>query len=439
MKHILQSLLFTLILFALIGGCKKEEINSAPVTPTLTTNAVSSITTETAVCGGNVTADGGASVTAKGICWDVNPDPTADLLTKTNDGTNVGSFVSNMSGLSAGTTYYVRAYATNSKGTAYGNQVVFQAASGALPTLLTNSASSITSESALCGGVILTDGGLPITARGICWSTTSNPTITSGTVLNIGSGTGNFSGIMSGLQSNTFYFVRAFATNSAGTAYGNSVSFTSSIASGPSYPPGTMHCQGTPTAVVDVTNPTTGKIWMDRNLGASQKATSSTDADSYGDLYQWGRRADLHQCRNSPTTSTLSTSDQPADGSFIITNKSPFDWRSPQNANLWQGVNGVNNPCPIGYRLPTEAELNAERTSWSANNTAGANASPLKLPMAGFRMASGSLVSVGTNGVYWSSTVNTTYSHELYFTTSDAFVGNSYDRARGLSVRCIKN
>jgi uncharacterized protein (TIGR02145 family) len=438
MRRITQSIAFMLVISLLIGSCKKETMNSDPIQPTVSTTAISSITTTTAVSGGNVTADGGAPVTAKGICWDVNPNPTTALTTKTNDGDNIGSFVSNLSGLSAGTTYYVRAYATNAEGTAYGNQVVFNTDGGDLPTLTTNSASSITAESALSGGVILTDGGLPITQRGICWSTSANPTIISGSVLNFGGGTGNFSGTMSGLQANTIYFVRAFATNAAGTGYGNSVSFTTSIG-GPSYPPGTMHCMGTPTAVVDVINPATGKIWMDRNLGATQKATSSTDADSYGDLYQWGRRADLHQCRNSMTTSTLSSSDQPAHGSFIITNNAPFDWRSPQNTNLWQGVNGVNNPCPIGYRLPTQTELNSERTSWSTNSATGAFGSTLKLPMAGFRMSSGSLLSVGTNGVYWSSTVNTTFSHQLYFTSSDAFVGNSYDRARGLSVRCLKN
>src|SRR5690606_24737546 len=121
-----------------------------------------------------------------------------------------------------------------------------------------------------------------------------------------------------------------------------------------------------PTAIVSVINPTTNKTWMDRNLGASQVATSSANANAYGDLYQWGRFADGHQCRNSGTTSTLSTTDTPGNGLFIIS--SIGDWRSSQNNNLWQGVNGINNPCPTGYRLPTEAELDAERLSWSGNN-----------------------------------------------------------------------
>ena len=125
-------------------------------------------------------------------------------------------------------------------------------------------------------------------------------------------------------------------------------------------------CLDIPTAVVDVLNPATGKTWMDRNLGASQAATSSTDALAYGDLYQWGRFSDGHQCRVSEITSTNSATDTPGHDDFILESVSPFDWRVPQNDNLWQGVGGVNNPCPMGYRLPTEAELNAERLSWGS-------------------------------------------------------------------------
>jgi uncharacterized protein (TIGR02145 family) len=195
---------------------------------------------------------------------------------------------------------------------------------------------------------------------------------------------------------------------------------------------------GTP-PTPNVTNPTTGEIWMDRNLGASQVATSSTDASAYGDLYQWGRGADGHQIRASGTTATLATSDTPGHGDFITIGSSPFDWRSPQNDNLWQGVSGINNPCPSGYRLPTEAEWEAERASWSSNNAAGAFASPLKLPLAGYRGNSdGSLISVGTVGYYWSSTVSSTSSRRLGFVSSFASM-HTGNRAIGYSVRCLKD
>ena len=198
-------------------------------------------------------------------------------------------------------------------------------------------------------------------------------------------------------------------------------------------------CLDTPTEVVDVTNPTTGKTWMDRTLGASQAATSSTDSLAYGDLYQWGRSADGHQCRNSATTSTLSSTDDPGHGDFITSNSGNYDWRSPQNDNLWQGVNGTNNPCPSGYRLPTYAELDAELSSWSYHNAFGAFATPLKLPAAGDRIYShGSFSNVGTNGYYWSSAVNGTYAGYLAFYSSAAGMRSNY-RAFGLSVRCLKD
>ena len=188
-----------------------------------------------------------------------------------------------------------------------------------------------------------------------------------------------------------------------------------------------------------VLNPTTGKIWMDRNLGASQVANSSTDAASYGDLYQWGRGADGHQLRTSATTTTLSSLDQPGNGNFILAPNSPYDWRSPQNGILWQGVAGINNPCPTGYRIPTETEWEGERLSWSSNNPAGAFASPLKLPWAGGRNTTiGQLYNVGTYGMYWSSTVSGNESNLLFFRGDTASMFNSY-RALGKSVRCIKD
>ena len=197
---------------------------------------------------------------------------------------------------------------------------------------------------------------------------------------------------------------------------------------------------GTP-PTPNVTNATTGKIWMDRNLGASQVATSSTDAASYGDLYQWGRAADGHQIRTSGTTATLSAVDQPGNGNFITINSGNYDWRSPQNDNLWQGVNGVNNPCPSGYRLPTDTELDAERVSWGTSNAAGAFASPLKLPLPGYRPNSnGSLLNVGTACDYWSSTVSGANSRHLNFNSSYANTRmGTANRAHGFSVRCIKD
>lgn len=225
------------------------------------------------------------------------------------------------------------------------------------------------------------------------------------------------------------YTVRAYATTELATAWGVSYNFTTF-----DWP------IDTETEVVNVTNPETGRTWMDRNLGASRAATSSTDEQAYGDLYQWGRAADGHQKRDSETTSTLSDSDQPGHGDFITSSSDDnFDWRSPQNDDLWQGVNGINNPCPTGYRLPTEAEWNAELNSWSSFNATGAFNSPLKLPVAGYRSgSSGSLLNVGSSGGYWSSTVSGSDARPLGFNGSAAYMVSN-GRADGISVRCLED
>jgi uncharacterized protein (TIGR02145 family) len=184
----------------------------------------------------------------------------------------------------------------------------------------------------------------------------------------------------------------------------------------------------------------TGKIWMDRNLGASQVATSSTDADSYGDLHQWGRGKDGHQIRSSATSSTRSNSDQPGNAKFIVAPNAPFDWRVGQNDNLWQGVNGTNNPCPVGFRVPTSAELSAESAAFSPQDDQGAFNSVLKLPMTGLRNGSNSsFYVVGSSGFYWSSsTVRGTDASALSFDSRGALM-SPYSRATGFSVRCLKD
>jgi len=209
-----------------------------------------------------------------------------------------------------------------------------------------------------------------------------------------------------------------------------------------SYSSNYVHC-GEPSKVVDVINPITGKTWMDRNLGASRAATSATDEEAYGDLYQWGRSSDGHQCRNSKIEPKVSSSVTPDHGDFILSYMNyGYNWHMPpKNDDLWQGVNGINNPCPSGYRLPTEAEFSAERRSWTTDNYAGAFASPLKLTLAGTRFyANGELQSVGTLGNYWSSTTTENFAKTLIFHNNNnkANIGGT-SRAYGNSVRCIKD
>lgn len=208
-----------------------------------------------------------------------------------------------------------------------------------------------------------------------------------------------------------------------------------------------------------------GVCWLDRNLGATQVATSSTDADSYGDLYQWGRAADGHQLRNSPIYSAnVSASSGVANfdndpsnpwyGEFVLRNQSGISVQSWFDASLnssggndlWQSDGFGNDPCPDGYRVPTRAEWNTERSSWNTNNAAGAFGSPLKLPMAGSRARqNGNLEDVGTRGRYWSTTAtgsNTSLYEWLWFRTSGIGANAGFEdsgRAFGRSVRCRKN
>tara|TARA_R110000823_G_scaffold266883_2_gene386881 strand:- start:10717 stop:11949 length:1233 start_codon:yes stop_codon:yes gene_type:complete len=198
--------------------------------------------------------------------------------------------------------------------------------------------------------------------------------------------------------------------------------------------------------VPSVINPDTGEEWMDRNLGASQVATAIDDADSFGGLYQWGRGADGHGSRTSGISSTLSDSDDPGHGDFITATSSPLDWRSPQNDDLWQGVNGTNNPCPSGYRVPTATEWEAEFLSWDTQDAAGAFASPLKLTKGGHRIFANGVISLfpgyGGYGTYWTSTVSGTGANNVGFKTDpgsqEVGIYTNF-RAYGYSVRCIKD
>jgi uncharacterized protein (TIGR02145 family) len=290
-----------------------------------------------------------------------------------------------------------------------------------IPTISTISISAISANSSVLGGNVISEGGASVTSRGVVWSTSTNPTVSLSTKTTDGSGIGSFTSNITSLVPNTTYYFRAYGTNSIGTGYGNEISITTNSL-----------CSG-------CVHSATGKIWMDRNLGASQVATSSTDNASYGDLYQWGRGTDGHQLSTSGITNTLSGSDSPGHPNFIRHSTFPDDWRSPQNDNLWQGVNGINNPCPSGFRLPTYSELDAERAIFSSQDAAGAFASVLKLPIAHYR----SRVTGGPNGVnivgnYWSSTVTGNLVQQLGINSSSAFMGPDH-RSNGMSVRCIKD
>ncbi len=226
----------------IVGTAYGNTISFTTVAATIpigiTTNVLTSVTQTTASGGGNINSDGGAAVTSRGVCWsNINSNPTISN-TKTIDGSGIGAFSSSLTGLTPGTTYYVRAYATNSAGTAYGSMKSFTTQSATIPQgIFTTTASSITQTTATSGGSITSDGGATITMKGVCWSsTTSTPTI-SNTNTNNGTGSTSFSSSLSSLTANTTYYIRAYALNSIGIGYGNTVTFTTlpNLAIGQSY------------------------------------------------------------------------------------------------------------------------------------------------------------------------------------------------------------
>ena len=231
-------------------------------TPEVVTYSVSQITAKTAICGGIVISAGNAEVTARGVCWDTLPNPTVSNR-HTTDSSGIGEFTSNITGLIPGTLYYVRAYATNVGGTSYGNEESFNAMD-TTPTVYTHSVSSITDTSATCGGFVSTDGGAEVTVRGVCWSTSQDPTVNDNHTED-GSGTGNFTSYITGLVSGITYYVRAYATNSEGTTYGYEEIFTTTpsvaILSIGNITTSTVTCDGYVTSVGNVSVTARGVCW----------------------------------------------------------------------------------------------------------------------------------------------------------------------------------
>ena len=217
MRH--TKLFVLILLIAIIFSCIKfKEL------ATLTTSNTSNLTINSVTSGGNITNGGSADFTARGVCWSTSQNPAVSG-SHTSDGTGTGSFTSNITGLTPGTKYYLRAYATNSVGTAYGNELSITTTALVAPTLTTITITEVSLTSAKSGGTILSDGGDPISAKGVCWSTSANPTVDSSKSSD-GAGNATFVSALTGLTSGDTYYYRAYATNSVGTGYGNEFSFT---------------------------------------------------------------------------------------------------------------------------------------------------------------------------------------------------------------------
>ena len=361
---------------------KTDVIEDIVTLPNVSTKPATDITYTSAVCGGNVTSDGGAEVTARGICWGTTTEPTIND-SHTSDGNGTGDFSSSINGLSENTTYYVRAYATNEKGTSYGETESFTTMGISLPTIITSEVTDVKYTSAVCGGNVTSDGGTEVTERGICWSTNAEPTINDDHTT-AGNGTGTFSSNINDLSENTTYYVRAYATNEKGTNYGEVKSFKTL---GPST--GTIDGHD----YIDLGLPS-GLKWATCNIGANTP-------EEYGDYYAWAEivTKDTYDFMNN-TSFTLQISDIAGNEEYdAATANWSKSWRMPRledftELNMYCSWEFTSSNGVVGYIVT------------------GPNGNQIFLPASGFRLFD---EHNGTEsvGYYWSSTahedINITY------------------------------
>ncbi len=407
--------------------------------PTVSTMEVTNVTAYSAKGSGSVTSDGGVPITERGVCWSTVPNPNVDgahANVGVGFGNGLGIFAVDMDSLAQNTTYYVRAYAKNYYGVSYGEQVSFSTLIGELPMVTTMEATDIALNSAKCGGTVVSEGSLPVTNRGICWSTTPSPTIDDAHE-SMNSGMGAFTVFMLGLERNTTYYVRAYAENYYGVSYGEQKSFATLN------PPIGVTYNGH--EYVDLGLPS-GTLWATCNVGA-------TTPDGYGDYFAWGEAEP--KAVYSWNTYKYNV------GEFIGNNYQLTKYCNNPNVGYNGYVDNLLELEPVddaatanwgnGWCMPTWGqwfELSRYTTNFWANQNGvngwffvAANGNVLFLPAAGIRVED-----YGGDddcyGYYWSKSLygNHCYTAMLFpFTSTSNNMDNYLGRPWGCSVRPVRS
>jgi uncharacterized protein (TIGR02145 family) len=425
--------LYCAILTIYMNSCKKD-----PTLPLLTTSNIEEITPNSAISGGNVTGDGDAEVMAKGICWNTSGNP-AITDNKTSDGAGTGSYTSSLINLTPNTKYYVRAYATNSVGTKYGQELSFTTLAY-LPTIDYVQISNITLNSATLNASVTYDGGSAVITRGFCWSNTKFYPEIIDTKTVEGSGAGAYSSTLTGLTEHTLYHVRAYATNSAGTMYSEVYALATMAQShdinfNPDLTYGTiLDIEGNSYKTIQAGSQT----WMAENLRTT-RFSDGTDIPLITDNSEW-------VTLTSPGYSWYYNDET----SFKQTYGGLYNWYAVNSGKL----------CPAGWHVPSVNEwttftdllggIDAADTQiretggdhWLSPNNATNSSGFTALP-GGVRFYNGQFSGFGIMFSVWSSTEFSSsgaWSYQWAHFGDGGFNGTGTSNySEGSSVRCIKD
>ena len=412
-------LVFSLLTF----GCVKD-----PTLPVLSTDPVTEISITTVKISGIISDDGGAEITSRGFCWGTVTEPTIDdeMIVA---GTGSGKFNAVLLNLQPNTSYHVRAFAENSAGIAYGNDVEF-ITNMAPPSVTTAEISNIAALTANCGGTVTYDGGAAITARGVCWSTDPQPDINDPhTSEELGSGT--FTSTLTNLTPASVYYVRAYVSNQSWTVYGEQVTFRTKL----------TDIQGN----LYNTVPVGTKLWMAENLRVTT-LNDNSPIPEITDNALWVAAAGPAYCwyNNDPT--------------FKSTYGALYNWFTAASGNL----------CPTGWHVPTDTEFNTmeiylgmasdqsevwgwrgidhgqkikNQTAWDENGN-GNNSSGLSALPGGYRFgADGSFYLQTTITYWWSSSEHDAdrgWYRRLDSSKSQVYRASTSKKG-GKYVRCVKD